>query len=224
MRKILLLCGLIMALALSGCGDDGSSSDSSGSSSGTLPAPTAVIANAASSVEIDLSWTGSAGAANYTLYRDGSSLGTISNTTFTDTGLTAGTTYCYTVAASDLNGNTSPQSAESCTSTVAAQLVNVTVETTSTGYEWTTTMDTFSVGYTYTFVITNNNSAVHEWMIMPRGSLDETQALVLVDNIFPGATVTQEYTFVPVTGDYEFACHLLNHYQLGLHRNITILP
>lgn len=231
MKRILLIFYLIMAVALIGCessggnggdGDGGGDGGGSGSSS-TLVAPSAVIANAVSSVEVELSWTGSAdsGAVSYTIYRDGETVGTTADLTFADVGLTAGTTYCYSVAANDADGNTSERSAESCVNTVAATTVNVTINSTGTGYAFTSSMDTFSVGYTYSFVITNNNSVLHEWMIMPRGSLDETQALVMADAIPPGATVTQEYTFTQV-GEYEYACHITNHYALGLHLDIIV--
>jgi cellulose 1,4-beta-cellobiosidase len=47
----------------------------------------------------------------YKIYRGGSLVGNSTSTTFTDTGLTAGTSYTYTVAANDAAGNISAQSA-----------------------------------------------------------------------------------------------------------------
>ena len=66
-----------------------------------------------SSKQVDLSWTASTdnvGVTGYTIYRDGSQTATnVTTTTYSDTGLAAGT-YSYTVAAYDMAGNLSAQS------------------------------------------------------------------------------------------------------------------
>lgn len=75
--------------------------------------PTNLQASAASSSSVSLSWTASTddvGVTAYTIYRDGAAVGTTGNTQFTDSGLQAGTTYSYTVQASDAAGNRSAQS------------------------------------------------------------------------------------------------------------------
>ena len=72
-----------------------------------------------------LSWTGVAGATNYTVYRDGVLVQTQSGTTWTNTGLTNGTTYSFVVRAIDTFAQVSPDSAtatfRACEST---ELVN----------------------------------------------------------------------------------------------------
>ena len=63
---------------------------------------------------VDLSWnpsTDDTGVAGYTVRRDGAIVGTPVGTTFTDIGLTADTTYSYTVDAFDAVPNTSVESA-----------------------------------------------------------------------------------------------------------------
>src|SRR6185312_246184 len=50
------------------------------------------------------------GVAGYTVYRNGTAVGTPTTTSFADTGLTAGTTYSYTVDAVDTSNNRSAQS------------------------------------------------------------------------------------------------------------------
>lgn len=87
------------------------------SSTPTVPsAPTGVAATAGSTSSITVSWTASAGATSYTVYRSASSTGTFSSvgstssTSFTDTGLAASTAYFYKVTASNSAG-TSPASA-----------------------------------------------------------------------------------------------------------------
>ena len=86
-----------------------------GSTDTTPPSvPTGVAATANGSEEIDLSWSPSSdpggGVAGYTVYRNGSSVGTSTTTSFADTGLTANTTYSYTVDAVDTSNNRSAQS------------------------------------------------------------------------------------------------------------------
>ena len=61
-----------------------------------------------------LSWAASSdnvGVTGYRVFRDGAQVGTPATTSYTDTGLTAATTYRYTVAAVDAAGNVSSQSA-----------------------------------------------------------------------------------------------------------------
>jgi fibronectin type 3 domain-containing protein len=69
--------------------------------------------------QVSLSWTGSAGAASYNVYRwNGSSYGLLQNvggTSFTDTGLTDGTTYWYEVTAVNSGGESGPSNQVSAT-------------------------------------------------------------------------------------------------------------
>jgi chitodextrinase len=70
--------------------------------------------SAVSPTQANLSWSSSTdnvGVAGYELYRDGSSLLQTTSTSYSDTALTAGNTYSYTVAAYDTTGNHSVQSA-----------------------------------------------------------------------------------------------------------------
>jgi chitodextrinase len=75
--------------------------------------PTNVSATVLSISSVELSWTASTdnrGVLGYKVQRDGIHIGTVSTTSYTDTGLTAGTTYSYTVSAYDEDGNDSAQS------------------------------------------------------------------------------------------------------------------
>lgn len=80
-------------------------------------APTNVTAAAASSTQINLSWTASAGAAGYKIYRDGAAINTVTAVTAVDSGLTSGTQYCYQVSAFDSTGSESDKSAQICVTT-----------------------------------------------------------------------------------------------------------
>jgi fibronectin type 3 domain-containing protein len=76
--------------------------------------PTNVAATALSANRIDVSWTASAdasGVANYSVARNGTPLGTATSTSYSDTTAAPGTTYSYTVSATDNAGNVSAASA-----------------------------------------------------------------------------------------------------------------
>jgi len=84
--------------------------------------PQNVVANALSDTTIDLSWSPSSddrGVSGYEVYRDDQPIGTVSDTTILDTGLMAGTQYCYTVVAYDVAGNPSDPSAPPTCATTA---------------------------------------------------------------------------------------------------------
>src|SRR5207302_133596 len=84
--------------------------------------PTGLRASAVSSSQINLSWTASSdnvGVSGYRVYRGGTQIGTPSTTSFTDTSVSASTTYSYTVAAYDAAGNVSAQSSPASATTPA---------------------------------------------------------------------------------------------------------
>ncbi|MDQ6775210.1 MAG: DUF1800 family protein [Actinomycetota bacterium] len=75
--------------------------------------PTGVIASAQSDTVVRVSWnasTDNVGVAAYVVYRDGQLATWVTASPLTDSGLAAGTTYGYTVAAVDAAGNRSAQS------------------------------------------------------------------------------------------------------------------
>jgi hypothetical protein len=85
------------------------------------PAPTGLVATPGNA-QVSLSWravTDSAGISAYRVLRNESPLVQLSATSYTDTGLTNGTTYSYTVEAVDSAGKVSPQSAAVAATAVA---------------------------------------------------------------------------------------------------------
>ncbi|MEV7022700.1 PHB depolymerase family esterase [Kitasatospora sp. NPDC093558] len=82
-----------------------------------LPAPAGLTASAGGPDSIALSWQPVSGAASYQVFRDGATAGTTTGTSFTDTGLAAGTSYTYTVAAVDASGTQGTKSAAVTAST-----------------------------------------------------------------------------------------------------------
>jgi chitodextrinase len=91
----------------------------------TIPptAPGAPIASGTTDVQTTLTWaasTDNVGVTGYEVYRGATLVGTVTSTTFTDTGLTQGTTYSYTIKAKDAAGNGSVSGATVVTTTDTA--------------------------------------------------------------------------------------------------------
>ena len=99
--------------------------------------PTGLIATAISSSQINLSWTASTdniGVTGYKVFRAGTQIATVtSGTTYQNTGLTANTTYSYTVPAFDAAGNNSAQSSSTSATTQATFGTLWYVDNTATG-------------------------------------------------------------------------------------------
>ena len=84
--------------------------------------PAGLSAQAISSSQINLSWTASTdnvGVSGYRIYRDGALIDTSATSSYSNTGLSASTTYIYTVSAYDAANNISTQS-NSASATTAA--------------------------------------------------------------------------------------------------------
>jgi len=76
-------------------------------------APASLTASNVTETTVDLSWnasTDNVGVDHYTVFQDGNSIGTTTNTSATVSGLTAATTYTFTVKAEDAAGNVSSAS------------------------------------------------------------------------------------------------------------------
>jgi hypothetical protein len=90
----------------------------------TLPTvPTGLTATPISSTQINLSWTASTdnvGVTGYKVYRGGVLVGNPATTTYSDIGLTASTSYSYTLAACDAANNCSAQSNPVSATTLSA--------------------------------------------------------------------------------------------------------
>ncbi|WP_138900250.1 glycoside hydrolase family 18 chitinase [Streptomyces albidochromogenes] len=98
----------------SGCKLNGGSCDG-GSVPGDTPptAPGTPSASTITDTSVKLSWTASTddkGVKNYDVLRDGAKVATVTTTSYTDTGLSAGTDYSYSVQARDTADQTGPVS------------------------------------------------------------------------------------------------------------------
>jgi fibronectin type 3 domain-containing protein len=114
---MLVTIGMLGMLLLSGC-----PAGSGGDAPAPIPPPTPTALSAEGSLgppmKVTLTWTASAGAASYRIYRDGTLISpTFAGSQATDTaGLVAQTNYCYTITAVDGLGTESVRSDAVCTS------------------------------------------------------------------------------------------------------------
>ncbi|MEV7542394.1 glycoside hydrolase family 18 chitinase [Streptomyces sp. NPDC089915] len=101
--------------APSGCKVNGGSCEGGTTPADNPPsAPGTPTAGGLTETGVTVSWpaaTDDKGVKNYDVYRDGAKLATVAATTYTDGGLTKGTTYTYTVTARDTADQTGPASA-----------------------------------------------------------------------------------------------------------------
>lgn len=85
--------------------------------------PSNVIGTAVSTSRIDVSWTESTdnatGVSGYSIFRDGTRVADASTASYSDPALAAGTSYCYSVTATDYAGSTSAPSIPVCLKTKA---------------------------------------------------------------------------------------------------------
>ena len=126
-----------------------------GGTGGGPTVPTNLSATAISASQVDLGWSASTdpnGLAGYLVYRNGTQVATVAGTSFADTGLAAGTTYSYTVAAYDSTGAVSAQSAP------------VSVTTQSLASSITTSATTVRAGRKLTAVVTNGPGDATDWI------------------------------------------------------------
>jgi fibronectin type 3 domain-containing protein len=85
-------------------------------------APTGLTASATTgtSDQVDLAWTGSAGATSYDVFRGGAKIGSTTGTTYHDSGLTPSTQYSYWVVAVNAAGSSGPSNTATVTTNAAA--------------------------------------------------------------------------------------------------------
>ncbi|MFD6920773.1 PHB depolymerase family esterase [Streptomyces sp. NPDC059944] len=88
---------------LDGSGDQGGT--------GSLPAPSGLTVTGTTDTAASLSWNSVSGATAYDVYRGGTKVGSTTGTAYTDTGLSAGASYVYTVAAVNPSGGVGATSA-----------------------------------------------------------------------------------------------------------------
>ncbi|WP_189849927.1 extracellular catalytic domain type 2 short-chain-length polyhydroxyalkanoate depolymerase [Streptomyces omiyaensis] len=134
-----------------------------------LPAPTG-LAGTAGATTVSLSWNAVPGAASYEVYRDGAEVGTApaGATGYTDTGLTAGTSHGYAVAAVDASGTVGARSAPVTVTTTGSAPVCVT----ASNYAHTVAGRAHQTGgYTYA---NGSEQYLGLWNVLATSTLKET--------------------------------------------------
>ncbi len=141
-----------------------------GGGGGTLPAPTGVATSGATNTSMTIAWGAVNGAAGYNVFRGGSKVNAslVTGTSYVDSGLTAATTYSWTVAAVDANG------AQGAMSTAATGTTTGTAATcfTASNYAHTTAGRAHqSLGATYA---NGSNQNMGLWNVFVTTTLKQT--------------------------------------------------
>jgi poly(3-hydroxybutyrate) depolymerase len=145
----------------------------SGSGGGTLPAPTGVGTSGATDNSMTIAWAGVTGASGYNVYRGGTKVTAtpVTGTSYTDTGLTAGTTYSWSVAAVDSAGAQGAMSAAATGTTTGTAPPPATC-TTASNYAHTTAGRAYAMfGFAYA---NGSNQSMGLWNIFTMTTLKKT--------------------------------------------------
>lgn len=111
--------------------------------------PASLASSGVTSTSATISWaasTDAVGVTGYKIFRNGTQVGTSTSTSFTNTGLTAATTYSYTVQAYDAAGNTSASSTALSVTTAASTACTVNVTFSIANANTVTGQDLYAVG------------------------------------------------------------------------------
>src|SRR5580698_10095050 len=138
----LAACGGSGSSSSNGSGNSGGGSGAGGSGSGggqvTVPATPMGLAASAGNQQVGLAWSASTGAASYNVKRGTASGGPYTQaanptgTSYTDSGLTNGTTYYYVVSAVNTAGESANSSQASATPASPTANVTITVNSSQT--------------------------------------------------------------------------------------------
>src|SRR6266513_2384011 len=154
--------------------------------------PTEILASAVSSSQINLSWTASTDDVKVTRYivrRDGVKIATPVSTSYADTGLSAATTYSYTVAARDAAGNISPISPSVSVTTASA--ADTTPPVTPSGL---TAAAAGSTGANLSWSASTDNVGVTGYIVRRDGVQVATPATTSYADAGLSAAATYNYT------------------------------
>jgi hypothetical protein len=156
------------------------------SATSTAPgAPTNLTATAASSSQINLSWSASAGATSYSVHRATVSGGPytqvtsgLTGTTYSNTGLSANTTYYYTVKATNSVGTSAASSQASATTTSGGGTTTIVVDGNASEWSAIPTIATNGTGGLTSLKVANSASNLY---ILAQGTSISTNYQIFID-------------------------------------------
>src|SRR5205814_547072 len=154
--------------------------------------PTGLTAAVAGSSGANLSWTASTdnvGVTGYIVRRNGVQVATPTATGFADTGLSAATTYSYTVAARDAAGNISPDSTSVSVTTASA--ADTTPPSTPTGLSAAVAGST---GANLLWSASTDNVGVTDYIVRRNGVQIATSATTSFADTGLSTATTYSYT------------------------------
>jgi chitodextrinase len=155
--------------------------------------PTNLTASAVSSSQINLNWTAATdnvGVTGYAIFRNGLEISNITTTTFSNLGLTASTTYAYTIKAFDAAGNRSADS-NLVSATTLTTATDITVPTTPTNLT-ATVVSSSQINLTWTAA--TDNVGVTGYAIFRNGTALATSTNTNFNNT--GLTPSTAYTYM----------------------------
>ena len=148
-------------------------SSGTGGGGGSLPAPTGVVTSGATTSSMVIGWGAVTGAASYNVFRNGNKVNAtgVTGTSYTDTGLAAGTTYSWTVAAVDAGGVQGALSTAASGTTTGSPPPVATCYTSSNYAHTTAGRAHASYGYTYA---NGSNQNMGLWNVYTTTTLKKT--------------------------------------------------
>src|SRR5207253_2760772 len=198
MKALLLLAATTTAVLLAGCGGVGEAETNN--AAGTTPSvdttppstPTGLTAAAAGSTGANLAWSASTdnvGVTGYIVRRNSVQVATPATTSYADTGLSAATTYSYSVSARDAAGNISANSAN--VSVTTASVADTTAPSTPTGL---TAAAAGSTGANLAWSASTDNVGVTGYIVRRNGVQVATPATTSFADTGLSAATTYSYT------------------------------
>lgn len=163
-------------------------------------APSNLVQTGKTSVTTSFSWTASTdnvGVAGYIVYRNGTAVNTslITGTAYTDTGLTADTTYTYYVVAKDAAGNVSPASA---TISIKTDLPDTQAPTAPSNLAFT---DKTSSSVSLTWTASTDNVGVAGYIVYRNGTAVNTSLITGTAYTDTGLAAGTTYTYYVIAKD-----------------------
>nr|BAM67139.1 chitinase [Paenibacillus sp. FPU-7] len=181
--------------------------------------PTNVQAASKTDTSVNLTWTASTdniGVTGYDVYKDGVLAGTSATTSYAVTGLTANTSYSFTVKAKDAAGNASAASTAVIVTTNAGGVVKATGVPAAPAVTHDNWDNDGNYNITFNIWWGNNGSS---WKLYENNQVVFTESLV--DNSPNAQTAKKEFTG-KAKGTYKYKVELTNSFGTSTSQEVTV--